>query len=81
MRYLIFLFITQRYPEKRFVPDGNRIFWDSEIGFTIPSYMISYAGVVICEAKINDEVYQSIMYIVVIVGKRPYPLHIMNSRQ
>ncbi|XP_003471712.1 vascular endothelial growth factor receptor 2 [Cavia porcellus] len=69
-----------RYPEKRFVPDGNRIFWDSEIGFTIPSYMISYAGVVICEAKINDEVYQSIMYIVVIVGYKIYdvslsPLH------
>ncbi|XP_004627572.1 vascular endothelial growth factor receptor 2 [Octodon degus] len=61
-----------RYPEKRFVPDGSRIFWDSEKGFTIPSYMISYAGVVICEAKINDEVYQSIMYIVVIVGYKIY---------
>uniref|UniRef100_A0A8C2VH39 receptor protein-tyrosine kinase n=1 Tax=Chinchilla lanigera TaxID=34839 RepID=A0A8C2VH39_CHILA len=61
-----------RYPEKRFVPDGNRISWDSEKGFTIPSYMISYAGVVICEAKINDEVYQSIMYIVVIVGYKIY---------
>ncbi|KAM6150550.1 vascular endothelial growth factor receptor 2 [Erethizon dorsatum] len=61
-----------RYPEKRFVPDGNRISWDSEKGFTIPSYMISYAGVVICEAKINDEVYQSIMYIVVIVGYKVY---------
>ncbi|XP_004849899.1 vascular endothelial growth factor receptor 2 [Heterocephalus glaber] len=61
-----------RYPERRFVPDGNRIFWDSEKGFTIPGYMISYAAMVICEAKINDENYQSIVYIVVVVGYKIY---------
>lgn len=61
-----------RYPEKKFVPDGNRIFWDSKKGFTIPSYMISYAGMVFCEAKINDETYQSIMYIVAVVGYKIY---------
>uniref|UniRef100_A0A3Q2I213 receptor protein-tyrosine kinase n=1 Tax=Equus caballus TaxID=9796 RepID=A0A3Q2I213_HORSE len=64
--------LCARYPEKRFVPDGNRISWDSKKGFTIPSYMISYAGMVFCEAKINDETYQSIMYIVVVVGYRIY---------
>ncbi|XP_069868978.1 vascular endothelial growth factor receptor 2 isoform X1 [Dipodomys merriami] len=64
--------LCARYPEKRFIPDGNRISWDSETGFTIPSYMISYAGMVFCEAKINDESYQSIMYIVVVVGYRIY---------
>lgn len=64
--------LCARYPEKRFVPDGNRISWDSEKGFTIPSYMISYAGMVFCEAKINDETYQSIMYIVLVVGYRIY---------
>ncbi|XP_052054468.1 vascular endothelial growth factor receptor 2 isoform X1 [Apodemus sylvaticus] len=64
--------LCARYPEKRFVPDGNRISWDSEEGFTIPSYMISYAGMVFCEAKINDETYQSIMYIVVVVGYKIY---------
>ncbi|KAM8800979.1 vascular endothelial growth factor receptor 2 isoform 1-T1 [Rhynchonycteris naso] len=64
--------LCARYPEKRFVPDGNRIFWDSKKGFTIPSYMISYAGMVFCEAKINDESYQSIMYIVVVVGSKIY---------
>lgn len=63
----------QRYPERRFVPDGNRISWDSETGFTIPSYMIGYAGMVFCEAKINDETYQSIVYIVVVVGKWAFP--------
>ncbi|XP_077877429.1 vascular endothelial growth factor receptor 2 isoform X4 [Ictidomys tridecemlineatus] len=64
--------LCARYPEKRFVPDGNRISWDSTKGFTIPSYMISYAGMVFCEAKINDETYQSIMYIVVVVGYKIY---------
>ncbi|XP_055967270.1 vascular endothelial growth factor receptor 2 isoform X1 [Sorex fumeus] len=63
-----------RYPEKRFIPDGNRIFWDSKKGFTIPSYLISYAGMVFCEAKINDETYQSIVYIVAVVGYRIYDL-------
>lgn len=76
-----FFVAVQRYPEKRFVPDGNRISWDSEKGFTIPSYMISYAGMVFCEAKINDETYQSIMYIVVVVGKWVFPfcaLHLIR---
>lgn len=39
--------------------------------------MISYAGMVFCEAKINDESYQSIMYIVVVVGKRTVPFYII----
>ncbi|XP_045388999.1 vascular endothelial growth factor receptor 2 isoform X1 [Lemur catta] len=64
--------LCARYPEKRFVPDGNRISWDSKKGFTIPSYMISYAGMVFCEAKINDESYQSITYVVAVVGYRIY---------
>ncbi|XP_008046021.1 vascular endothelial growth factor receptor 2 [Carlito syrichta] len=64
--------LCARYPEKRFVPDGNRIFWDSRKGFTIPSYLISYAGMVFCEAKVNDESYQSIMYIVVVMGYKIY---------
>uniref|UniRef100_A0A8C5UXC1 Vascular endothelial growth factor receptor 2 n=1 Tax=Microcebus murinus TaxID=30608 RepID=A0A8C5UXC1_MICMU len=64
--------LCARYPERRFVPDGNRISWDSKKGFTIPSYMISYAGMVFCEAKINDESYQSITYIVAVVGYRIY---------
>ncbi|XP_055240181.2 vascular endothelial growth factor receptor 2 isoform X2 [Gorilla gorilla gorilla] len=71
--------LCARYPEKRFVPDGNRISWDSKKGFTIPSYMISYAGMVFCEAKINDESYQSIMYIVVVVGYRIYDVVLSPS--
>ncbi|XP_007944400.1 vascular endothelial growth factor receptor 2 [Orycteropus afer afer] len=71
--------LCARYPEKRFVPDGNRISWDSKKGFTIPSYMISYAGMVFCEAKINDETYQSIMYIVVVVGYKIYDVVLSPS--
>ncbi|XP_051820092.1 vascular endothelial growth factor receptor 2 [Antechinus flavipes] len=63
-----------KYPEKRFVPDGEKIFWDSKKGFSLPSYMISYAGMVFCEAKINDESYQSLMYIIAVVGYRIYDL-------
>ncbi|KAM5272191.1 vascular endothelial growth factor receptor 2 [Ctenodactylus gundi] len=70
-----------RYPEKRFVPDGSRIFWDSEKGFIIPSYMISYAGMVFCEAKINDESYQSIMYIIVVVGYKIYDVALSPSHE
>uniref|UniRef100_A0A452TIC7 receptor protein-tyrosine kinase n=1 Tax=Ursus maritimus TaxID=29073 RepID=A0A452TIC7_URSMA len=69
---VIYVYVQGKYPEKRFVPDGHRISWDSKKGFTIPSYMISYAGMVFCEAKINDESYQSIMYIVVVVGYKIY---------
>ncbi|CAM5108796.1 unnamed protein product [Eretmochelys imbricata] len=63
-----------RYPEKLFVPDGKSISWDNKKGFTIPSNLISYAGMVFCEAKIDDESYQSVMYIVVVVGYRIYDL-------
>ncbi|KAI4585623.1 hypothetical protein MJG53_005857 [Ovis ammon polii x Ovis aries] len=71
--------LCARYPEKRFVPDGNRISWDSKKGFSIPSYMISYAGVVFCEAKINDESYQSIMYIIVVIGYKIYDVVLSPS--
>lgn len=59
----------QKYPEKVFFPDGKAITWDSQIGFTIPSILISDVGMVFCKAKIDDESYQSVMYIVVIIGK------------
>ncbi|XP_051026858.1 vascular endothelial growth factor receptor 2 [Acomys russatus] len=71
--------LCARYPEKRFVPDGDRISWDSDKGFTIPSYMISYAAMVFCEAKINEETYQSIMYIVAVVGFRIYDVTLSPS--
>ncbi|XP_027591758.2 vascular endothelial growth factor receptor 2 [Pipra filicauda] len=63
-----------KYPEKIFVPDGKSISWNNKKGFTIPSHLINYAGMVFCEAKIDDESYQSVIYIVAVVGYRIYDL-------
>uniref|UniRef100_A0A8C3KSR5 receptor protein-tyrosine kinase n=1 Tax=Calidris pygmaea TaxID=425635 RepID=A0A8C3KSR5_9CHAR len=57
-----------------FVPDGKSISWNNKKGFTIPSHLINYAGMVFCEAKIDDESYQSVIYIVAVVGYRIYDL-------
>lgn len=62
-------YFKQKYPEKIFVPDGKSISWDNKKGFTIPSHLINYAGMVFCEAKIDNESYQSVIYIVAVVGK------------
>lgn len=59
----------QKYPEKIFVPDGKSVTWDSQKGFTIPSNLISHTAIVSCKAKIDNESYQSMMYIVVVVGE------------
>uniref|UniRef100_A0A8D2LUM6 Vascular endothelial growth factor receptor 2 n=1 Tax=Varanus komodoensis TaxID=61221 RepID=A0A8D2LUM6_VARKO len=61
-----------KYPDKIFVPDGKSITWDSQKGFTIPTILISDVGMVFCKAKIDGENYQSVMYIVVVVG---YKIH------
>ncbi|KAK2513705.1 hypothetical protein Q9233_015381 [Columba guinea] len=63
-----------KYPEKIFVPDGKSISWNNKKGFTIPSHLINYAGMVFCETKIDDESYQSVIYIVAVVGYRIYDL-------
>uniref|UniRef100_A0A8D0HR86 receptor protein-tyrosine kinase n=1 Tax=Sphenodon punctatus TaxID=8508 RepID=A0A8D0HR86_SPHPU len=70
-----------RYPEKIFVPDGKLISWDSQKGFIIPSNLISYAGMVFCEAKTDDESYQSVMYIIVVIGYRIYDLTVTPHHQ
>lgn len=67
--YVFYQYSKQKYPEKIFVPDGKSISWNNKKGFTIPSHLINYAGMVFCEAKIDDESYQSVIYIVAVVGK------------
>uniref|UniRef100_A0A8C3KSX8 receptor protein-tyrosine kinase n=1 Tax=Calidris pygmaea TaxID=425635 RepID=A0A8C3KSX8_9CHAR len=61
--------LTLKFIKKIFVPDGKSISWNNKKGFTIPSHLINYAGMVFCEAKIDDESYQSVIYIVAVVGK------------
>ncbi|KAJ6668552.1 hypothetical protein lerEdw1_012034 [Lerista edwardsae] len=73
--------LCAKYPEKVFFPDGKAITWDSQIGFTIPSILISDVGMVFCKAKIDDESYQSVMYIVVVIGYKIYDLTLNPSHQ
>ncbi|XP_060634517.2 vascular endothelial growth factor receptor 2 [Anolis sagrei] len=62
------------YPDKVFVPDGKTRTWESQKGFTIPTSLISDVGFVFCKAKIDGESYQSLMYIMVVLGYRIYDL-------
>ncbi|KAK2835864.1 hypothetical protein Q5P01_016348 [Channa striata] len=61
-----------KYPNKELYPDGKDSFWDARTGFTIPSYLISYAGVVSCQTRIGNETFKSPLYIVAVVG---YKIH------
>nr|XP_008109887.1 PREDICTED: vascular endothelial growth factor receptor 2 [Anolis carolinensis] len=63
-----------KYPDKVFVPDGKAKTWESQKGFTIPTSLISDVGIVFCKAKIDGESYQSLMYIVVVLGYRIHDL-------
>ncbi|KAL8207400.1 UNVERIFIED_CONTAM: hypothetical protein K2H54_055998 [Gekko kuhli] len=70
-----------KYPEKIFVPDGKSIVWDSQKGFTIPSNLIGDVGMVFCKAKIDDESYQSMLFIVLVVGYKIHDLTIHPPHQ
>ncbi|XP_029905824.1 vascular endothelial growth factor receptor 2 isoform X2 [Myripristis murdjan] len=59
------------YPKKELYPDGNSL-WDAKTGFTVPSHLISYAGVVFCQTQIGNETFKSPLYIVAVVG---YKIH------
>uniref|UniRef100_A0A668ARI8 receptor protein-tyrosine kinase n=1 Tax=Myripristis murdjan TaxID=586833 RepID=A0A668ARI8_9TELE len=60
-----------KYPKKELYPDGNSL-WDAKTGFTVPSHLISYAGVVFCQTQIGNETFKSPLYIVAVVG---YKIH------
>uniref|UniRef100_A0A673AWC5 receptor protein-tyrosine kinase n=1 Tax=Sphaeramia orbicularis TaxID=375764 RepID=A0A673AWC5_9TELE len=48
--------------------------WDAKTGFTVPSHLISYAGVVFCQTRIGNETVKSPLYIVAVVGYKIYDL-------
>ncbi|XP_019133235.2 vascular endothelial growth factor receptor 2 isoform X2 [Larimichthys crocea] len=60
------------YPNKELHPDGKDSFWDARTGFTVPSHLISYAGVVSCQTYLGNETFKSPLYIVAVVG---YKIH------
>lgn len=61
--------VCQKYPFKKLYPDGKDSVWDAKKGFTIPTHLISYAGVVSCQTRIGNETFNSPLYIVAVVGK------------
>ncbi|XP_061636703.1 vascular endothelial growth factor receptor 2 isoform X2 [Phyllopteryx taeniolatus] len=63
-----------KYPNKEFHPDGKDATWDARTGFTIPSHLISYAGIVSCQTRIGDETFESPLYVVAVVGYKIYDL-------
>lgn len=62
--------VCQKYPNKELHPDGKESLWDARTGFTVPSHLISYAGVVSCQTRIGNETFKSPLYIVAVVGKK-----------
>nr|XP_020499442.1 vascular endothelial growth factor receptor 2 isoform X1 [Labrus bergylta] len=63
-----------KYPNKELHPDGKDSLWDARTGFTVPSHLISYAGVVCCQTQIGNETFKSPLYIVAVVGYKIYDL-------
>ncbi|XP_053709080.1 vascular endothelial growth factor receptor 2 isoform X1 [Synchiropus splendidus] len=61
-----------KYPNKDLYPYWMESLWDPKTGFTVPSHLISYAGVVYCQTRIENETFKSSLYIVVVVG---YKIH------
>ncbi|KAK2907585.1 vascular endothelial growth factor receptor 2 isoform X1 [Channa argus] len=66
--------LYNKYPNKELYPDGKDSYWDARIGFTVPSYLISYAGVVSCHTRIGNQIFKSSLYIVAVVGYKIYDL-------
>uniref|UniRef100_A0A3Q4GLS1 receptor protein-tyrosine kinase n=1 Tax=Neolamprologus brichardi TaxID=32507 RepID=A0A3Q4GLS1_NEOBR len=63
-----------KYPVKEFHPDEKDSVWDARTGFTVPTHLISYAGVVSCQTRIGNETFKSPLYIVAVVGYKIYDL-------
>uniref|UniRef100_A0A672IP68 receptor protein-tyrosine kinase n=1 Tax=Salarias fasciatus TaxID=181472 RepID=A0A672IP68_SALFA len=66
--------LNTKYPIKELRPDGKDSLWDARTGFTVPSHLISYAGVVSCQTQIGNETFRSPLYIVAVVGYKIYDL-------
>lgn len=69
----MFFSVRQKYPNKELHPDGKETLWDARKGFTVPSHLISYAGVVFCQTRIGNETFKSPLYIIAVVGKKSIP--------
>ncbi|XP_027001975.2 vascular endothelial growth factor receptor 2 [Tachysurus fulvidraco] len=68
--------LYMNYPVKEVVPDGKDVFWDSRRGFVLPSHVISYAGVGYCQTHIQNETFQSMTYVLAVIGTKIYDLRV-----
>ncbi|XP_072294427.1 vascular endothelial growth factor receptor 2 isoform X2 [Eucyclogobius newberryi] len=59
---------------KALYPDEKDSLWDAQKGFTVPSHLVSYAGVVFCQTRLDNETFKSPFYIVAVVGYKIYNL-------
>uniref|UniRef100_A0A3Q1GT89 receptor protein-tyrosine kinase n=1 Tax=Acanthochromis polyacanthus TaxID=80966 RepID=A0A3Q1GT89_9TELE len=71
--------LNTKYPIKELHPDGKDSLWDARTGFTVPTRLISYAGVVSCQTRIGNETFKSPLYIVAVVGYKIYDLTLNSS--
>ncbi|XP_046893079.1 vascular endothelial growth factor receptor 2 isoform X2 [Hypomesus transpacificus] len=69
------------YPKKELSPNGKDCLWDSRTGFTVPSHLISYAGVVFCQTHIHNDTFKSPLYIVAVVGYKIYDLTLTPAHE
>ncbi|XP_047443321.1 vascular endothelial growth factor receptor 2 [Mugil cephalus] len=72
--------LNTKYPVKELHPDGRESMWDAKIGFTVPTHLISYAGVVSCQTQIGNETFKSPLYIVAVVGFKIHELTVTPSQ-
>ncbi|XP_028300796.1 vascular endothelial growth factor receptor 2 isoform X2 [Gouania willdenowi] len=68
------------YPIKEIHPDGRDSLWDAKTGFTVPSHLISYAGVVSCQTSIGNETFRSPLYFVAVVGFKIHDLTVNPTK-
>lgn len=68
------------YPNKELYPDGKESAWDAQRGFTVPSHLVSFAGVVFCQTRLGNETFKSPIYIVAVVGYKIHNLTLSPSQ-
>uniref|UniRef100_A0A8C5FP43 receptor protein-tyrosine kinase n=1 Tax=Gadus morhua TaxID=8049 RepID=A0A8C5FP43_GADMO len=61
-----------KFPPKEYNANGKDSVWEARTGFTIPSQLIRFAGVVFCQTKLANQTFKSPYYIVAVVG---YKIH------
>ncbi|XP_077333600.1 vascular endothelial growth factor receptor 2 isoform X1 [Lithobates pipiens] len=72
--------LRTKLADNTFVPNGHSIQWHYQKGFTISSRLVRFADMVFCETTVNEEIYRSHGFIIVVLeymiyrlSMNPYP--------